>query len=370
MKHIQTYGWIVLLWIVTATHAQAHYVYSNNFETNDAVHWHTTVDNTTWQRPIGISTTPKGNNHFLGEFGNQQVRLALDKLADHDSLIVAFDLLILRSWDGSKNPDVWQFAADDSLLLRTTFSNVVFQQAYPGTYPNTRADARMGAAESNTMGFTWKEPGIYDGPMDTRYHMEYTFAHSAPTLELVFTALLKDVRPTMENESWGIDNVVIHSIRKPRGITRPRMTGSDNAATEQGNNTPSYDISQLAITLQRGACFGTCPIYTVTLYGNGVVEFNGERFVQAIGRHTDTLAAQDIQRLVHAFHTSGFFAMENSYRNDRISDLPLTVVSFADGTTTKRIEDYYGAPDALRALEQHIDSVLQTHRWVKGTTTK
>lgn len=367
-KHI--YGWILLLWTASALHAQTQQIYNNNFETRSTEGWRTEVRNQQWQREIGTSATPKGNNNFLGEFGNQSVQLFLDKLPPHDSLTVTFDLLALRSWDGNNDPDIWQLTADDSLLLRTTFSNVVFQQAYPGTYPNTRADARMGATETNALGFTWKEPRVYNGPMDARYQLQYTFPHSAHTLTLAFTALLKDVRPTIENESWGLDNITVEGIRRPHKPTQPRMTGDVPTAKNGTGNKPSYDLSNLTITLQRGACFGTCPIYTVVLKGNGAIEFNGERFVQAQGLHTDTLTLQEVQDLVHAFHTSGFFSLHDSYRNDHISDLPLTVVTFADGTTTKRIEDYYGAPDALRALEHRIDSVLRTQRWITGGNTE
>lgn len=363
-------SWISLLCAASVLQAQAQQLYSNNFENQSAEGWRTTVQNSAWQRPIGISLTPQKDNYFLGEFGNQQVQLVLEKLPPHDSLTVAFDLLVLRSWDGNNDPDIWQLTADDSLLLRTTFSNVVFQQAYPGTYPNTRAEARMGAVETNALGFTWKEPRVYNGPMDARYQLQYTFPHSAPTLTLAFTALLKDVRPTIDNESWGLDNVSVHGMQKPKKPTQPRMAGDVSAAKKKAGTAPAYNLSNLVITLQRGACFGTCPIYTVVLRGNGAIEFNGEQFVQAQGLHTDTLALREVQELVHAFHTSGFFSMQDSYSNDRISDLPLTSVTFTDGTITKRTENYYGAPEALRALEQRIDSVLQTQRWVVGDKAK
>jgi hypothetical protein len=39
---------------------------------------------------------------------------------------------------------------------------------------------------------------------------------------------------------------------------------------------PAADYSNMVITLERTACFGTCPIYRLTIQGNGQVVYEGE----------------------------------------------------------------------------------------------
>ena len=43
------------------------------------------------------------------------------------------------------------------------------------------------------------------------------------------------------------------------------------------------------ITLQRTACFGACPVYTVSIYADGTVAYNGERFVEVEGTQTGSI---------------------------------------------------------------------------------
>ncbi|MCI0516543.1 MAG: DUF6438 domain-containing protein, partial [Woeseiaceae bacterium] len=38
-----------------------------------------------------------------------------------------------------------------------------------------------------------------------------------------------------------------------------------------------------SITLERTACYGTCPMYKVTIASEGAVTFEGQRFTKTIG---------------------------------------------------------------------------------------
>ena len=51
----------------------------------------------------------------------------------------------------------------------------------------------------------------------------------------------------------------------------------------QEQQTVQEDISDVRITMQRTPCFGTCPVYTVTVTGRGDVQFMGTQFVSKEG---------------------------------------------------------------------------------------
>ena len=123
------------------------------------------------------------------------------------------------------------------------------------------------------------------------------------------------------------------------------------------------DPVDVTITLQRTICFGACPAYTVTIAGDGRVEYVGEQFVRVRGKETATIPPEQVAALVEAFETAGFFDLKNEYTAN-ITDLPTTITSIRIGDRFKRVIDYYGAPQVLKDLERSIDKVAGTARWV------
>ena len=176
-------------------------VYFNDFEQGAGSEW----------SDPSVDVTPVGGRHFLGQFSNGTVTLALTGLPDHGSVTVRFDLFVIQSWDGNGNvpgtgPDIWDLGIPDGpTLLHTTFSNTGSagnRQAYPGSYPGGDFRARKGADEKNTLGYP-----LYG---DSVYNLAYTFAHNGSSLVVAFTA--SDLQG-IDDESWGLDNVkVIASV--------------------------------------------------------------------------------------------------------------------------------------------------------------
>jgi hypothetical protein len=174
-------------------------LYSNDFESSAGYEWS--------HHPIEIA--PNGMK-FLGQFGNETVTLRLTSLPDHTEVRVVFEVYILRSWDGNVNPDIWEFKVDGKSLLLTTFDNQDFYsdhaQAYPGNYPKSSRPPRTGAKENNTLGYKFS-----GRPMDAVYEFSFAIPHSSPTLELSFSA--KGLMADLADESWGIDNVAVYTIK-------------------------------------------------------------------------------------------------------------------------------------------------------------
>jgi uncharacterized repeat protein (TIGR01451 family) len=178
-------------------------------------------------------TSPCGNLTFLGEFSNQTVSLTLPDVPAHQRVEVTFDLLILRSWDGSETqarqgmealgmpfaanigPDIWQFRMNDKDILTTTFSNwdtLTFRQAYPGTYPGSDFPARSGSVANNQYCYT------YSGtPMDALYHMSFTIEDTDPTLTLDFLA---QGLQSIADESWGLANVTVKLMAQTNPVPK------------------------------------------------------------------------------------------------------------------------------------------------------
>lgn len=126
------------------------------------------------------------------------------------------------------------------------------------------------------------------------------------------------------------------------------------------------------IRLERGPCFGACPSYSVTLFGDGGVEYTGERYVRVTGTMHTQVPRDSVVRLFEEAESIGFFQLDSSYiekhlpngLTESVTDLPSQIVTLSRGGTIKRVYDYYGSPDELRSFERHIDDVANTAQWV------
>jgi len=146
------------------------------------------------------------------------------------------------------------------------------------------------------------------------------------------------------------------------------------------------ELAQTTISLQRTVCYGTCPAYKVTIRGDGHVHFesgtvpsggadSAHRFtpfqsVLLSGIHDDQVPVASVAALAQQFRDAGFFKLKDRYQAE-VTDNPSQIVTLTVGTQQKSVIDYVGTeagmPVAVRRLEEAIDHVAGTERWVLGT---
>ena len=123
------------------------------------------------------------------------------------------------------------------------------------------------------------------------------------------------------------------------------------------------DYSTAIITLERTACFGTCPIYSLTISGDGKVVYTGENYVTVTSTQTGQISPVTFKELVDEFYKINYFSLQDEYTAN-ITDMPTTITSLTINGKTKKIEDYFNAPEELKKLEQKIDEVANSKQWV------
>jgi hypothetical protein len=176
-----------------------------------------------WQ-PFALQWTPNHQQRFLGEFvtSTGPVHFELDSLPPHAYIRVAFDLFIMKSWDGNAlvgpgdvrvGPDLWDLAVvDGPVLLHTSFALFTRdggRQAFPDDYPYGDHPHRTGAIAGNSLGYE------FERPMDAVYHLELAFPHTGKTLKLFF----QSPGPPQEawDESWGLDDFRVEALAEAPG---------------------------------------------------------------------------------------------------------------------------------------------------------
>lgn len=129
----------------------------------------------------------------------------------------------------------------------------------------------------------------------------------------------------------------------------------------------------IAVRLERSACLGGCPVYSVAIGGDGSVRYEGREHVERVGAATAKVPPAAVQAIVEAARDAGFFTMADRYAYGEptcplyTADSPRAFISITSGGRTKRIEHDYGCengPPALVAIAKRIDSVAGAERWL------
>jgi hypothetical protein len=138
-----------------------------------------------------------------------------------------------------------------------------------------------------------------------------------------------------------------------------------------------YDLAHaknrdsLTIEMRRSNCQMGCPVYTVTVHGNGAIEYVGEHFVRVRGAQTAFLNEDQIRSILEEFDRADFFSLEEQafawgYHSSRVN-VRITV----DGknkevsSDTYPIGAKYGSQAKFVAAAAAIDEIVRTDRWVK-----
>ncbi|MEP6859933.1 MAG: DUF6438 domain-containing protein [Deltaproteobacteria bacterium] len=125
----------------------------------------------------------------------------------------------------------------------------------------------------------------------------------------------------------------------------------------------------LLASIDRGPCYGTCPVYKVTVYRDGKVEYVGTDYVKNKGKAAGTVTAEQLAALDKLFTDDHYLAYKDSYEHEDFTDASSAQTSYAPlgASTTKYVRHYYGdthAPESLTKLEEDFDTIVNTDRWI------
>jgi hypothetical protein len=138
---------------------------------------------------------------------------------------------------------------------------------------------------------------------------------------------------------------------------------------EHVNFPKIHDWNSLTITLSRSPCFGACPVYDVTIHGDGSVDYNGAHFVGTMGEQHAKISRGKVRDLYARFKRADFFWLYDNY-HAFVTDLPTAHVSISYDGQTKQVTDYAGGmigmPEVVSDLETAVDRAAGTKKWIKG----
>jgi len=117
------------------------------------------------------------------------------------------------------------------------------------------------------------------------------------------------------------------------------------------------------VELQRTSCEGSCPVYSVRIYADGRVLWDGLRAVKVSGNATARVAPAQARKLIEQFRTGGFWDLRDNYLAST-TDLPGAITILHIGKREKRVVDGGPGPVWFQILGLHVDSLANTHQWI------
>ena len=130
------------------------------------------------------------------------------------------------------------------------------------------------------------------------------------------------------------------------------------------------DADGVMAGINRGPCFGKCPVYSMQVYKDGKVTYTGERFTTKLGVYTKTLDAKELKDLHKMFASSNFFGFEEQYKTE-IPDLANISIYYSDGKMSKKSSGKENRPPALMQLQYALEKIAESKDWtlVKAAPT-
>lgn len=127
---------------------------------------------------------------------------------------------------------------------------------------------------------------------------------------------------------------------------------------------PMSRTRDLSVSLERTPCYGPCPVYTVTLRGDGTAAWHGEHSVEPLGRHTGEVDPNDVKRLVAFARKVSFFDWDPEYV-EQVTDHPGTRVTIQTGPdeTHSVLQYATNKPREFWTLSTLIDGVRALITW-------
>lgn len=116
------------------------------------------------------------------------------------------------------------------------------------------------------------------------------------------------------------------------------------------------------LKMDRTACFGRCPVYTVELMSDGGVYYNGMKNTEFVGKREAHLTPQQMQKFFKQIAKYKLSTAQSTYKPIS-TDLPHMHLNFTLNGQLKAIRNAESGPKFLSDIGKKVDSLLNTLSW-------
>ena len=154
------------------------------------------------------------------------------------------------------------------------------------------------------------------------------------------------------------------SSKNAADASSDKIEATDTSAT----GTPDAEEAQIErsvfTTIHRGACYGSCPTYKMTIYTDKSVEYEGIRAVDLIGKYTSTISQKEYDQFIETAEFIDYMNLDDVY-DGPITDIPGTRTSIVLDGVRKEVYRRYQYPKRILKFEELFDNVMKSAKWEK-----
>ena len=149
----------------------------------------------------------------------------------------------------------------------------------------------------------------------------------------------------------------------------PSKKAKVKKAGQKTASTPQLPVPASAgpmLTFERTPCFGTCPAYSMQVFANGRVAYEGRHAVPLMGKHELQLPATTVTEMLRRAKAAYFETFAKEYKTGA-TDLPSTVVAIRqpDGSF-KKVTAESNAPENVKGYFAYLTAQFDQLAQLKG----
>jgi hypothetical protein len=123
-------------------------------------------------------------------------------------------------------------------------------------------------------------------------------------------------------------------------------------------------LSKTYISIEKTPCYGTCPIYTMSIDGDGIALLRAGDFMDEIGFFYARLNADSVHSLFTDAKACAWETYDSTYLNQYL-DLPTTIIRFATNEKDTITVEYNtsNTPEELKLLGNKLGLLQEQLDW-------
>jgi len=118
----------------------------------------------------------------------------------------------------------------------------------------------------------------------------------------------------------------------------------------------------LIASIERTACYGTCPAYIIKVYKSGYVTYEGINFVKNEGMFYARVSEGVLDLLLSKAKEVNYSAFKNEF-NEGMTDIPSTITQVRLDGKIKQVTNRGGDDQQLIEFEKYFDSLFANINW-------
>lgn len=141
-----------------------------------------------------------------------------------------------------------------------------------------------------------------------------------------------------------------------------KKSASNQVVDKSSNNSKLDKSDSLFASLERGYCFGTCPVYKVEIYQSGYAVYTGKANTDMIGIYSTRFSTEQLNSLTKVAKQINYTEMDAVY-DSPVTDLPSHTTSIVIDGKRKEVKRRHNYPESILKFEDQIDAIAAKAKW-------